>query len=123
MGEHYANAGIDEGLVASIYADDVILDFPQSGERIHGRDNILAFRLAYPVQLRIEIRRTTGCGDVWVNEGTIRYEGQPQRVVSIWEFENDRLAHETIYVTELWDAPEWRAQWAGRMPDIDGSAG
>jgi hypothetical protein len=60
---------------------------------------------------------------VWVNEGTIRYEGRPQRFVAIWEFDDERLRHETIYVCETWEAPEWRAPWADRMPESDREAG
>jgi len=30
--DHYAAAGTDERRIAQIYADDVILDFPQGGE-------------------------------------------------------------------------------------------
>jgi hypothetical protein len=53
-----------------------------------------------------------GAGDVWVVEGTISYDGGPaQPAVSILEFRGDKLARETIYVTERWEAPEWRARW------------
>jgi hypothetical protein len=31
--------------------------------------------------------------------------------VNILEFRGDKVDHETIYVTEPWDAPEWRARW------------
>jgi hypothetical protein len=31
--------------------------------------------------------------------------------VNIREFRGDKVARETIYVTESWEAPEWRAQW------------
>ena len=27
------------------------------------------------------------------------------------EFRGDKVAHERIYITESWDAPEWRARW------------
>jgi hypothetical protein len=53
-----------------------------------------------------------GQGDVWVVEGAISYDGGPwQPAVDILEFSGDKLARETIYVTEPWDAPEWRAAW------------
>jgi len=115
--DHYAAAGSDETHVGSIYSDDAILDFPQGGERIRGRANIIAFRSVYPAHISLEIPRTVGSGDVWVNEGIIRYDGQPQRLVSIWEFKGDRLIHETAYVAEPWDPPKWRAQWVEPMPE------
>jgi hypothetical protein len=33
------------------------------------------------------------------------------RAVNILEFRGHKVARETIYVTEPWDAPEWRAPW------------
>jgi hypothetical protein len=32
-------------------------------------------------------------------------------VVTIPSSRGDKVARETIYVTELWDAPHWRARW------------
>ena len=115
--DHYAAAGHDEDYVASVYTDDAVVDFPQSGERIRGRANILAFRSAYPAGVTIRIERTLGCDDLWVNEGMIRYdEGAPQSIVSIWELRGDKVAHETVYITEPWEAPAWRARWAEPIP-------
>jgi hypothetical protein len=31
--------------------------------------------------------------------------------VSILEFRDERVVRETIYVSEGWEAPEWRARW------------
>ena len=31
--------------------------------------------------------------------------------VATLEFRGDRIALERIYVTEPWEAPDWRAQW------------
>lgn len=117
--DHYAAAGQDEAHVAQVYADDAILDFPQSRERIRGKANILAFRSAYPAAIRIEIRRILGCGDVWVNQGTISYDGAPQNLVSIWEFRGEKVVHETAYVADGWEPPAWRRQWVEPMPVAD----
>ena len=68
-------------------------------------------RSAYPAQLGFEMRRTTGSGDLWVNEYVIRYDGKPSHVVGIMEFRNGKVVRETIYVGEPWEAPEWRARW------------
>ena len=115
--DHYAAAGHDEDHVAAIYTDDAVLDFPQGRERIRGRPNILAFRTAYPVRVTIQIERTKGHGDFWVNEGTIEYDGAaPQRLVSIWEFRGDKVVHETVYVAEPWEPPAGRARWVEAMP-------
>jgi ketosteroid isomerase-like protein len=117
--DHYAAAGKDEAHVGRIYAEDAILDFPQGGERIRGRANIVAFRSVYPARVGIAPRRITGSGDVWVIESTITYDGDPHPLVSIWEFRDSKLAHETSYVTDRWDPPAWRAQWVEPMPESE----
>jgi hypothetical protein len=109
--DHFASAGRDEARASRIYAEDALLDFPQGGERIRGRARIQAFRTAYPASLDFDIGRTIGCGDLWVNEYTIRYDGHPNHVVGIMEFRDGLVAHETVYVSEPWDPPAWRAEW------------
>ena len=57
------------------------------------------------------MRRTIGCGDVWINEYVIRYDGKPSHVVGIMEFRDGKVFRETVYVEDPWDPPAWRAQW------------
>jgi len=47
-----------------------------------------------------------------VAENQIRYDGGPWNYgCSILEFRGDKVARETIYITQAWDAPDWRAPW------------
>ncbi len=119
--EHYGAAGIDEERVSADYTEDAILDFPQGGERIRGRDRIRAFRSAYPASVRLRPRRVVGSGAIWVIESTIAYDGAEQHAIAIWELREDRIAHETVYVTAGWEPPPWRAQWVDPMPAPTGS--
>ena len=66
------------------------------------------------------LRRTIGRGDIWVNEYVIRYDGKPSHVVGIMEFAGSKVIRETVYVTDAWDPPAWRAQWVEPM-DTDPS--
>ena len=112
IAEHFEAGGKDEVAAAAIYAEHAVLDFPQGGERIRGKANILAFRSVYPARLEFEVHRVTGSGDLWVNQYTIRYDGgELNFVVGIMEFADGKVVHETIYVGEGWEAPAWRAQW------------
>ena len=53
-----------------------------------------------------------GADDVWVVELAVTYDGSSELLgVSFHEFRDDKIVRETIYVTEPWGAPEWRAQW------------
>jgi hypothetical protein len=45
---HFELIGRDNAAAAEIYTDDAVLEYVQSGERIRGRDNIIASRDAYP---------------------------------------------------------------------------
>ena len=48
IAEHFRWIGKDEVRAARIYADDAVLEYIQSGERIRGTANIIASRQAYP---------------------------------------------------------------------------
>jgi hypothetical protein len=112
IADHFRWSGVDEVRASACYTDDALLEFPQGGERIRGRANIIAFRSAYPASVTFEMHRTIGCGDLWVNEYTIRYDGeQPHRVAGIMEFRDGRVWRERLYITEPWDPPAWRARW------------
>jgi SnoaL-like domain len=107
-----AQVGGDNDVAHEMYHDDAVLDFPQSGERFDGIRNFREWRSQYPADVEFEIRNLRGDGDVWVAEVAIRYGGGAwQPGVSILEFRGDKVARETIYVTETWEAPEWRARW------------
>lgn len=109
--DHFASGGRDEARASRIYADDAVLEFPQGGERIRGKANIQAMRTAYPASLTFEDVRTIGSGDVWVNQYTISYDGQPSHVVGIMEFRDGLVVRETIYISDSWEPPAWRAEW------------
>jgi SnoaL-like protein len=95
-----------------MYHDDAVLEFPQSGERFEGVENLREWRSSYPASTKVEFREIRGRDDLWVAELSISYDqGAWNLGVSILEFRGDRIARETIYVTEGWEAPEWRAQW------------
>ena len=92
-----------------------MLEFPQGGERIRGKANIIAMRSAYPARLDFQMHRTIGRQDLWVNEYTIRYNEKPVNVVGIMEFRDGKVVRERIYFGEPWQPPAWRAQWVERM--------
>ena len=74
-----------------IYEDDAICDYPQSGERI------------------------LGVGDLWITEYTIDYQGRPAFTVSIMEFRNGKVVHETQYFADPFEAPAWRSEWVQKI--------
>ena len=96
----------------AIYDDNSICDYPQSGERILGRANLQALRGHHPGKPSgFNVRRMVGRGDLWVTEYTILYQGRPAYTVSIMEFSNGKVVHETQYFADPFEAPAWRSPW------------
>ena len=92
-----------------IYREDAVLDYPQSGERIRGRHNIQESRTVQPNKKRFTVRRIIGGGDLWVTEFVLSYDGVPSYVVSIMEFREVLVAHETQYFADRFDPGPSRA--------------
>lgn len=111
MLEQHFTSG-DPDLSHAMYHDDAVLEFPQSGERFEGVQNLREWRSNYPASTKFEFREIRGADDLWVAEVSISYDDGPWSFgVSILEFREDKIARESIYVAEGWEAPEWRAQW------------
>ena len=98
-----------------IYLEDAALEYPQSGERTHGRSNIQNQRAGQPSNKRFSIRRILGSGDLWVTEFILTYDGKSSYTVSIMEFRGNKVARETQYFADPFVAPAFRAQWVERM--------
>ena len=98
-----------------IYREDAVLDYPQSGERIRGRRNIQASRVAQPNRKRFAVRRILGAADLWVTEFVLAYDGRPSYTVSIMELNDGKVIHETQYFADPFEPGPSRAQWVERM--------
>ena len=101
--------------MADAYTDDAIQQWPQSGERVVGKANILAITENYPGLPKATVRRLVGSGDLWVSEVTLEYGGDRYEAVSILEMRDGKIARETDYFAAPFEAPQWRAQWTERL--------
>ena len=116
---HWEYSGRDEDVAHEIYADDAVLEFPQSGERFVGVENFLEWRRGYPADLRFHIRRLTLHGDFAVSENLISYGGEPWMfTVSLLELAGDRVVHERIYIMDGWEPADFREPWRASL-DVD----
>ncbi len=116
--EHHwaASQAGDEAEEQAIYADDAVLEYPQSGERFSGRRNIQGQRGHHPARREFVVQRVRGSGDLWISEVVITYDGKPYNTVSIMEFRAAHVVLETQYFAEPFAAAAWRAQWADSVP-------
>jgi SnoaL-like domain len=94
---------------------DCLIDIPQSGERFN-REGMREMQRNFPggpPQMRLV--RLAGEGDAWVAELVSDYGGERGGVFNvclILEFKDGKIARETRYYAEPFEAPEQRAQWA-----------
>ena len=112
-----ASAAGDQVVEHDIYHDDAVCEYPQSGEIIRGRHNLQALRSHHPGKPSgFVVRRIVGEGNLWVSEYEIAYQGKRAYTVSVMEFREGKVSHETQYFADPFDAPAWRAQWVERKP-------
>jgi hypothetical protein len=103
----------------AIYAPDAILDYPQSAERFRGRSAIEAQRGGHPADRHFTLRRIRGRGALWVSECIITYDGSPTYSVSVMEFADGLVSHETQYFADPFPASPARAALAEPIPAGD----
>jgi hypothetical protein len=114
--QHWAASDVNDFETEhSIYRDDAILEYPQSGERIRGRANIQTTRTLQPSRKRFTVQRIIGSGHLWITEYILTYDAKPSYTVSIMEFLDGKVVRETQYFSDPFEAADWRKPWAERM--------
>lgn len=105
----------DWDAVREAIADDAIVDYPQSGERIFGGEACLMVYRNYPGgSPRYEVQRITGGPDVFTVEARGHYGSEIVYLTSIVEFQDGKIARQTDYFASAFEAPAWRSQWVQR---------
>jgi hypothetical protein len=95
----------------ALYHDDVVVEWPQSGEVIRGKHNIRELRQAYPTPPTATLRRIVGSGDLWAVEMDFDYDGARFHVIVIHQYRDGLVVRETAYYAAPFEAPAWRARW------------
>jgi hypothetical protein len=96
--------------------EDYVMEMPQSGERISGRDAMRSMQESFPNPPTISVRRVVGAETTWVLEGVNDYGDDAWHVVVILELETDgRVLRDTRYYAKALDPPDWRAGWVEPM--------
>jgi hypothetical protein len=110
---HYEELGGKPATAADIYAEDAVLEYANTGERLRGRANIAAAHDAYPGRpASFEVRRAVCVDDLAVVEMTLRFAGtDPHPVVAILDLRDDLVIRERRYIAEPDEPAAYRAQW------------
>ena len=121
-------------LLGEIADSDVVVEYPQSGERIKGKENNLAVLKNYPGLPNATVEdlhgaedkwvltpswtplRITGTGDRYVVEGRLVYpNGEEWKFIDVMELRNDKVIKVTEYFAAPFPAAEWRAKWVEKV--------
>jgi len=124
--EVYASGDMQEygKAMSEMAGEDLVLEWPQSGERIRGRDNIAKMNEGYQSNTgttpKATLRRVLKPGEAWIIESTIDYgDGTPVSSVSIIELGPDgKIARQTDYFANPFEAPAWRKQFVEQMEPV-----
>ena len=107
-------AGIDAGDVSvmdEVFADDAVMEIPQSGERIEGAENRRAVYGAIPLLPKVRPHRIRGGDDFWTAEARLTYDTRSYEVAFIFEFRDGKIVRETGFWADPFEPPDWRAAW------------
>jgi hypothetical protein len=97
--------------------DEYTMEWPQSGERLRGRDTMKAFQESNVGSRPPRwVRRVLVREGLWVVEGSVDYGGGREGdFVLILELREGRIFKETRYYADRLEASEARARWFERM--------
>jgi SnoaL-like domain len=129
----------DDEAMGRLRADDYVLDYPQSGERIRGHRTERVIAEHYPGGLpdiddapqvvgiddrwvmspSFTFERLAGSGEAWWLEARVTYpDGSLWHLIAMCRLRDGRIHRETNYWAEPFDPPAWRASWVERIePD------
>ena len=98
-------------LMDQLFQDDAVMHWAQSGELVRGAENHRGIYNAFPQLPIITPRRPVSGGNLVIAEASLDYGGPKCETVFIFELRDCKIAKETAYWSEAFEAPAWRAQW------------
>lgn len=101
------------------FHDDAIIEYPQSGERVQGRRQMLAMFTAFAGPPTFRAWRTDSAGDLVVVHAAADYPGmEPWFVVIEFQFAGALIARETAYFGAAFAPAEWRKPFVHVAPFV-----
>ncbi len=107
----------DWDAAAELLAENVVVDWPQTRERIRGRDRVIAVNRNYPEGWTVRMLRIVQDGGVAVSEvGVDHVDRGTFHAASFFEVADGRIVRGTEYWVDppSGDPPAWRAEWVER---------
>jgi ketosteroid isomerase-like protein len=111
-------AALERGDLAALESmtdDQMVMEWPQSGERFRGRENVLGAMAAVEVKPQFAgSPRLIGSGPVWVLMVPLRYGEDVLQYVAVLEVEQGRIKRATGYWGAAFSAQGARASFVDR---------
>ena len=103
--------------VAALLHDDYILEWPQSGERIRGRDNFAAINTYYPAEgkWQFTINQILADGDLVATDVTVTDGLRTDRAITFSTIRDGKIYKQVEFWPEPFEAPAWRSNWVEKM--------
>ena len=98
---------------AQLLHDDYVLEWPQSGERIRGRDNFAAINTYYPAEGRwtFKLNHILAEGDSVVTDVSVSDGKRHDRVITFSTIRDGTIWKQIEFWPDSFEAPAWRTQW------------
>lgn len=106
---------------AELLVEDVVLDWPCSGERIVGRADFVAIQERYPTatgRWRFDVHRLLADRDTVVSEVTVTDGEQSARLIAFSEVVRGQIVRQVEYWPTAYEPPADRADLVQRIPPI-----
>jgi ketosteroid isomerase-like protein len=137
--EAYASAmeQNDIDAIVAMLHPDYVEDYPQSGERVRGGDNLRSIMSNYPggeprtgkverlvgasdqwiVTPMYTSLRVDGAGDEYTAAARVVYpDGSDWFIVQLIQLRDGSIYRTTSYYGQPFEAPAWRSAWVERIP-------
>lgn len=104
-------------VVGQLLHEGYALEWPQSGERIRGRDSFVAVNAHYPAAgpWRFDVHRIIADEHGAASDVAVTAPSVSARVVSFFEMRDGCIWHMTEYWPDPFAAATWRSEWVERF--------
>jgi ketosteroid isomerase-like protein len=108
----------DFAAAAGHFSEEYVLEWPQSGERIRGRDAFARVNERYPAAgpWRFALEALLTEGDQVVSVVTVTDGALVARAITFSTVRDGRIARQVEYWPDPFDPPAWRAAWVDHGP-------
>src|SRR5688500_7979269 len=102
---------------AALLHDEYFLEWPQSGERIRGRDNFEAINKNYPAEgdWRFTLHQIGAEADIVASDGTATNGKMIGRAITSLTNRDEKIWKQVELWADACEAPAWRTQWIEKM--------